>query len=224
MNRKIGLIPGTGKQSKGIALRLGLAGYEVMLGSRTLEKAEKSAEELNKILQSTHFTCGSNVDVVKKCNLIFFVIPYQYIENTLSDLKNHFQEKTILVDVIVPLKFDGGYATCDKKIERNSISEVLQTMLPEKVSIVGGFKTISASILNNIEKPLSVDVFLTSDDEEAKKELQKILVKIEGLRVLDAGPLQFSHTTEQMTAFVINLNRLNKLHHASYKMISSSKE
>ncbi|MFW9924807.1 MAG: NAD(P)-binding domain-containing protein, partial [Candidatus Thorarchaeota archaeon] len=39
MIRKIGLIPGTGKQSKGIALRLGQAGYNVMIGSRSAEKA-----------------------------------------------------------------------------------------------------------------------------------------------------------------------------------------
>ena len=44
---KIGIIGGTGPQGQGIALRLAKAGYNISIGSRTTEKAETIAKELN---------------------------------------------------------------------------------------------------------------------------------------------------------------------------------
>ena len=44
---KIGLIGGTGNQGQGLALRLAMAGHEIKIGSRSLEKAQRIVEELN---------------------------------------------------------------------------------------------------------------------------------------------------------------------------------
>ncbi|MHA1557184.1 MAG: NADPH-dependent F420 reductase [Candidatus Heimdallarchaeota archaeon] len=221
MNRKIGLIPGTGKQSKGIALRLAMAGYSVILGSRTKEKAVLAAKELSEKIPEIQFIGESNEEVVKKCNLLFFAVPYQNMADTIEKLKPFLQPETILVDVIVPLIFQAGLASCSDEVPNKSVSEYLQTLVPEGITVVGGFKTISASKLNKIDEPLNVDLFLTGDNKEAKQEIKEILSKITGLRPLDAGPLSFSRTTEQMTALVINLNKLNKLKHGSFRIITS---
>ncbi|HUT81585.1 MAG TPA: NADPH-dependent F420 reductase [Candidatus Bathyarchaeia archaeon] len=228
-NRIIGMVPGTGKQSKGIALQLGKAGYEVIIGSRSIEKAETIANELNSILGEKKFIGKQNNDVVKNCNVIFLVVPPEFLGDTLSGIKSQFQPGTILVDVVVPLKFESGLAFCDQEREQDgkkyrSISEYIQANIPENVTLVGGFKTISANKLNKITESLNVDVFLTSDSSEAKEELKEIIRKIQGLRVLDAGPLVYSRTTEQMTALVININKLNKLKHGSYKIITANKD
>ncbi len=221
MNRKIGLIPGTGKQSKGIALRLAMAGYSVILGSRTKEKAVLAAKELSEKIPEGQFIGESNEDVVKRCNLLFVVVPYQNMVDTIEKIKPSLQPETILVDVIVPLTFQAGLASCSDEVPNNSVSEYLQTLVPEGIAVVGGFKTISASKLNKIDEPLNVDLFLTGDNKKAKQEIKEVLSKISGLRPLDAGPLSFSRTTEQMTALVINLNKLNKLKHGSFRIITS---
>ena len=44
---KIGLIGGTGNQGQGLALRLAMAGHEIRIGSRSLEKAQRIVDELN---------------------------------------------------------------------------------------------------------------------------------------------------------------------------------
>ncbi|MFX1253350.1 MAG: NAD(P)-binding domain-containing protein [Promethearchaeota archaeon] len=44
---KIGLIGGTGPQGQGLALRLAMAGHEIKIGSRNLEKAQRIVNELN---------------------------------------------------------------------------------------------------------------------------------------------------------------------------------
>ncbi len=226
--RKIGMIPGTGKQSQGIALRLAQAGYKVMIGSRSTEKATKIAEELNARLSTDQFVGDNNNEVVKQCDIIFLVVPPEYLINTLDGLVNDMKPNTILVDVIVPLSFETGLAYCDDGICTDeatypSVSECIQAKVPESISVVGAFKTVSAAKLNRLEHPLDVDVFLTSNDVDAKSKLINILSKIKSLRVLNAGPLMFSRTTEQMTALVINLNKLNKLKHASFRVISVPK-
>lgn len=220
MTRKIGLIPGTGKQSMGIALRLGQGGYNVLIGSRSKEKAEAVASELNTLLHGSYFSGHENTTVAEQCDLIFIVIPFEHLKETLDLLSPKFKPGTILVDVTVPLTFNQGYASCKKIPPFESASEYIESLISKEINVVGGFKTISASKLNSIEKPINVDVFLTGNNKEAKNELKDILGKIVGLTILDAGPLESSRTTERMTAFVINLNKLNKLKHASFKVIS----
>ncbi len=225
--KKIGMIPGTGKQSQGIALRLGQIGYKIMIGSRSKEKAETISNELNKKLSVNNFYGDENKEVVKQCDILFFVVPPEYICNTIKDLSPYLKSNAIIVDVIVPLTFEAGLAYCNEEMcmegfEYQSVSEYIQAAVPEGVKVVGAFKTISAAKLNKLDHPLDVDVFLTSNSQEAKEELKEIIEKIDGLRVLDAGPLAFSRTTEQMTAFVINLNKLNKLKHASFRIISTA--
>lgn len=44
---RIGLIGGTGNQGQGLALRLAMAGHEIKIGSRNLEKAQRIVDELN---------------------------------------------------------------------------------------------------------------------------------------------------------------------------------
>lgn len=221
MTRKIGLIPGTGKQSQGIALRLGKLGFNIMIGSRNKEKAERVAEELKQISATVNFIGGTYEEVAENSNLIFLVVPYDSLLINLEKIIPKLQAGTIIIDVIVPLVFKRGYACCLEDVPCGSVSEYIQSLVPENVSVVGGFKTVSASKLTAIDKPLDIDLFLTSDKKEVKEELKEIFSKIEGLRVLDAGALMFSRTTEQMTAFVININKLNKLKHASFKLVSS---
>lgn len=220
MERTIGLIPGTGKQSQGIAKRLGLAGYKVMIGSRTKEKAERIATELNEKLSLTTFHGDENLEVVKQCDILFLVLPYEYLYDSLQEFMPHFKPNAIIVDVIVPLTFKAGNATCLDDVPEKSVSEYIQSLVPEGVSVVGGFKTISASKLNKIDSPMNVDVFLSANNQEAKEIITEMITKIDGLTVLDSGPLMYSRTTELMTAFVINLNKRNKLKHASFRIIS----
>ena len=46
----IAVLGGTGKEGKGLAYRWAKAGYIVIIGSRTSEKAENAAKDLNVML------------------------------------------------------------------------------------------------------------------------------------------------------------------------------
>ncbi|PVX23092.1 MAG: hypothetical protein CW691_11515, partial [Candidatus Bathyarchaeum sp.] len=55
---KIGLIGGTGNQGQGLALRLAMAGHEIKIGSRNLEKAQKIVDELNTHIDNVSAALG----------------------------------------------------------------------------------------------------------------------------------------------------------------------
>ncbi len=47
---KIAILGGTGKEGKGLAYRWALAGHDVVIGSRQLEKAQAAVEEIKTLL------------------------------------------------------------------------------------------------------------------------------------------------------------------------------
>ena len=48
---RLAIIGGTGKEGKGLAYRWAKAGYSVIIGSRTEEKAVEAASDLNKLIE-----------------------------------------------------------------------------------------------------------------------------------------------------------------------------
>ena len=50
MNLKIGFISGTGKEGQALAIRLGLSGHSIFIGSRNISKAELSGNHIKSIL------------------------------------------------------------------------------------------------------------------------------------------------------------------------------
>ncbi|MEM3796371.1 MAG: NAD(P)-binding domain-containing protein, partial [Archaeoglobaceae archaeon] len=70
---KIAVLGGTGNLGIGLSLRLAILGYEVVVGSRSEEKAKAKAEEYLKIL-SEHGYAGKitgavNAEASRQCDL-----------------------------------------------------------------------------------------------------------------------------------------------------------
>ena len=49
----ISILGGTGKEGKGLAFRWGRAGYKIIIGSRSLEKAEAAVRDIHSYLPET---------------------------------------------------------------------------------------------------------------------------------------------------------------------------
>ena len=65
---RIAILGGTGKEGGGLALRWAQKGYEIIIGSRQLEKAETSAKKLNDLLGSdTIIGMKNNIATIVPC-------------------------------------------------------------------------------------------------------------------------------------------------------------
>ncbi|MDH3674001.1 MAG: NADPH-dependent F420 reductase [Anaerolineae bacterium] len=215
MTKIIAILGGTGNEGPGLARRWARSGqYQVIIGSRQTEKAERVASELNEQLGQNLITGLANSDAAQAAEICVLTVPYSAQGPTLSSLKDTLQGK-ILVDVTVPLKPpkvshvdvpDGG-----------SAGQEAQAILGDGVRVVSAFQNVGAAHLAEDESHIECDVLVCGDDREAK--LAAIaLAEAAGMRGVDAGPLQNAVVVEGLTAVLIGINLRHKVKGAGIKI------
>ena len=75
---------------------------------------------------------------------------------------------------------------------------------------VAAFQTISAHDLLDPGKHINSDVVVCSDDHNAKERVMRLAEKISGIRAVDGGALRNAAYVEQITALLLNINRIYK--------------
>ena len=111
---------------------------------------------------------------------------------------------------MAPLTFSKGRIS-STPVEEGSAAVQAQQILPNS-RVVGAFHNISATDLLVPGKPIDSDVIVCSDDAEAKKYVINLSEKIEGIRGIDGGRLENSKYSEELTALLLNINKIYKAH------------
>jgi len=221
MTQTIAVIGGTGNEGPGLALRWARSGsYQVIIGSRQLEKAQRVADELNARLGSETIHGMTNPEAAAAADLAVLTVPYNAHAATLESIRAGVHGK-ILVDVTVPLQ--------PPKVSRvyippgGSAAIEAQTLLGEAVRVVAAFQNVSATHLSDPDRPIECDVLVCGDDKEAKIEVIA-LAEAAGLRGLDAGPLANAVVIEGLTAVLIGINIRYKVKAAGIKITGLEQE
>jgi NADPH-dependent F420 reductase len=221
----VGLIGGTGEEGRGLALRWAIAGAQVTIGSRTIERAKTTADELSQLLQtrsgqgsSQRLGYGENRVVISRSELVLLTVPFAHAASTLETHRQDFREGSILIDITVPVSFEQGRVRYVELAE-GSASEHLKARLQDNVPLVAAFKTEPAHLLAEIDEPLDCDSFVASDSKEAKARVIEAIGFIAGLRAIDAGTLYSARTLERMTVLAIGINRRHKIKTARYRVV-----
>ena len=212
---KIAILGGTGEQGPGLALRWAKAGEEVIIGSRQKEKGEKVAVELNQELGKELIRGTDNVTAAAAADVIVMTVPYSAHIGTLESVKEQCKGK-IFVDVSVPL--DPENARRVTMPPAGSASEEAQQVLGPDVKVVCALQNISAHLLRDINAEIDCDV-LVCGDKDARPPVMQLISKIGGgIRAISAGPLEAARQIEPITALLIRLNILNKVHSAGIRI------
>ncbi len=212
---KIAILGGTGEQGPGLALRWAKAGEEVIVGSRQKEKGEKVAIELNQELGQELIRGTDNVTAAAAADIIVLTVPYSAHIGTLESVKEQCKGK-IFVDVSVPLDPDNARRTIMPEV--GSASEEAQQVLGPDVKVVCALQNISAHLLRDINATIDCDV-LVCGDKDARPTVMQLINKIGGgIKAVSAGPLEAARQIEPITALLIRLNILNKVHSAGIRI------
>ena len=150
MTKTIAVLGGTGNEGPGLARRWAQSGrYNVIIGSRQAEKAQRVAAELNEQIGQNALSGQANEDAARAADICVLTVPYAAQGPTLRSLKEILQGK-ILIDVTVPLK--------PPKVARvnipagGSAGQEAQAILGEGVRVVSAFQNISATHLSDDEE------------------------------------------------------------------------
>ena len=209
----LAVLGGTGKEGKGLAYRWAKAGYRVIIGSRTSEKAESAAADLNEILGKEIVSGLENAEAAKKADILVLTVPYSAHRSTLESVKEAAQGK-ILVDVTVPLV--PPKVTKVQMPEAGSAAQEAQEILGEHVNVVAAFQNISHEHLFD-ERPINCDVLVTGKGKAARLEVLK-LVEAAGMKGWDAGVIENTAVVEGLTSLLIYINQQNKVKSAGIKI------
>ncbi len=209
---RIGIIGGTGKMGKGLAIRWVLAGHKVTVGSRSLDKARNTVNEIlhvigeeykNKLYSDTY------KNTVRDNEVIVLSIPYFALEQTLNVIENVVDKDKIILSPIVPIVFKDKKPTLIKNGDLSVAEEIARYLKSE--NIVSGFHTLPYRRLLSYEKEIKGDIVVFSDSKYAKKTIMELVKDIPSLRPLDGGGLEKSVIIERFTYLLLEVRRINKL-------------
>jgi len=203
----IGFLGGTGPEGRGLALRLGLAGEKVFIGSRDAVRAAEVALKLKAIGHLSDVRGGLNEEAASIADVIFVVVPFPAQRPLLESLKGQLEGK-VVVDTVVPVTYSGGRFDM-AVVDEGSAALQAQVLLPGS-RIVAAFQTISAHNLLDIATSVEGDVVTCGDDDEAKTLVMGLAEHIPTLRAIDGGGLENSRYVDGITALLLNINRYYK--------------
>ena len=107
---RIALLGGTGNKGKGLALRWAPK-HDVIIGSRSAEKAEEAAAFCEELLSEEGTTCTlsgeENVEAIADCDVAVFALQYQHAMPTAVTINGNLDPSAIVVSPIVPIAKNG---------------------------------------------------------------------------------------------------------------------
>ncbi|HEX8732093.1 MAG TPA: NAD(P)-binding domain-containing protein [Ktedonobacterales bacterium] len=196
-------IIGAGKMARGIGMRMVQAGESVTIMDRTPENAQALAQELDATSRLGALVKAAPLGGPIMDDMVVLALFYPVEREVVGQLQQQLAGKTT-VEITNPTNeaYD-DLATPPG----SSAAEEIAAMLPNSIVVKAFNTTFAGTLVEGSVAGQPLDVFLASDDPNAKARLALIL-KAGGLRPLDAGPLKRArqleglgllHITQQFT-------------------------
>ncbi len=197
----IAILGGTGDLGSGLAKRWLAAGYSVVVGSRSAEKAQAFAKELGGAARG-----DDNVGAAKSADIVVLAVPFGSHEATLREVKDAVQGK-IVVDAAVPLV--PPKVSVVQLPPEGSAAQIAQTLLGEGVKVVSAFHNVGATKLHAGGRA-DCDVLVFGNDKESRDIVIGLANEVATCGI-DGGVLANSAAAEALTSVLIGINRRYKV-------------
>ncbi len=204
----IAVLGGTGKEGRGLALRWAAKGHDVVIGSRSAERAQAAAVEIRERAGANARVRGAdNIAAAQAASVVVLAVPFSAQVATAEEVAQQLAGK-ILIDVTVPL--------APPKVDRvqlppcGSAVQALQSHLGAQVKVVSAFQNVSAGHLWDLDHTVDCDVLVCGDDADAREAVVR-LAEDAGMRAWHAGVLANSAAAEALTSVLIAINKRYKI-------------
>lgn len=209
----LAVIGGTGALGSVLAMRWAAAGYPVVLGSRSREKAEAAAREIKSPHGVPPVRGDDNAGAARAGDIIVIAVPYSNHEAILDEIKDFVAGK-IVVDTVVPLV--PPKLSLVQLPAQGSAAQIAQARLGDSVRVVSAFHHVAAAKLR-AGGAIDCDVLVFGNDREAR-DVVIALADAVGTRGIDGGPIANSVAGEALTSVLIGINRRYKVDGAGIRI------
>lgn len=202
----LAIIGGTGALGSGLAARWAAAGYAVVLGSRSPEKAAAAASAIEPANGAPPVRGDSNAGAARAGDVVVIAVPYASHDATLDEIKDAVAGK-IVIDAVVPLV--PPKVSVVQLPAQGSAAQIAQVRLGDGARVVSAFHNVGAAKLL-AGGAIDCDVLVFGNDRSARDTVIALADAI-GTRGIDGGVLANSVAAEALTSVLIGINRRYKI-------------
>jgi NADPH-dependent F420 reductase len=197
----IGIIGGTGDLGSGLAKAWGAAGYRVVIGSRSKDKAVEAAAALGHGIEG-----ADNLAAAQAGDVVVLAVPFASHDATIREI-GHALDGKIFVDAAVPLA--PPKVSTVQLPEGGSAAQIAKSLLGDGVRVVSAFHNVGAAKLHQGGR-VDCDVLVFSDDKAARDVVIELCGSV-ARRGVGGGALANSVAAEALTSVLIWINRHYKV-------------
>ena len=201
---RIGILGGTGPAGSALAARLASVGFDVVLGSRSAERAEQTTSELlgkwpgrELKIDPADNTGAAATDIV------VLATPWDGASQTVKSVEQLLHGKVVISMANALIRIGSEFQPLVPP--RGSVAASVQAAVPD-CQVAAAFHHVPAKELGDLDHPIESDVLICSDHRRATAATSEIVAKIPNMRPLDAGELSNAAPIEAFAAVLLQLN------------------
>jgi NADPH-dependent F420 reductase len=201
---QIGVLGGTGPEGKALAVRLASVGIDVVIGSRSHDRAIAAVEELKAKWPDHELPLkGADNQDAAQAPLLVIATPWDAAASTALSVAEHLDGKVVISIANALARVGDEFQALIPA--RGSVAVHVQATVPAS-RVVAAFHHLPARALGAIDRPMDGDVLVCADDDAARAEASALVSAIPALRPLDAGTLSNASAVEAFTAVLLGIN------------------
>ena len=198
----VAILGGTGQQGNALVRRWARAGVAVIIGSRSVTRAEAAAHAIRAAMPQAQVEGADLVSAAATATIVVLAVPYPAHRATLEAVRDAVQGK-ILVDVTVPM--EPPHVARVALPPEGSAALAAQRLLGPGVRVVAAFHTVPAPLLADRDAVIDGDVLVCGDDRSARDTIVA-LARAAGLSALHGGGLANAAAAEALACIQVFLN------------------
>lgn len=204
MGLSVGILGGTGPAGKGLAARLASVGVEVVVGSRSPDRAEEACSSVVERWPARRLRLepGDNA-AAADAELVVVATPWEAAASTAASLAEHLDGKVVVSMANAVTRLGEGFQALVPP--RGSVAAHVQTAV-SGARVAAAMHHLPARSLAQLDMPVDSDVLVCSDHRSAWEATAELIGLVPGLRPLDAGTLSNAGPVEALTAVLLHLN------------------
>ena len=209
----LAIIGGTGALGTGLAMRWAGAGYPVVLGSRSSEKAKAAARDIEPGNGAPPVRGDDNLGAARAGDIVVIAVPFSSHDAILDEIEDAVVGK-IVVDAVVPLV--PPRVSLVQLPAQGSAAQIAHERIGDTARVVSAFHNVGAAKLR-AGGAVDCDVLVFGNDRSARDSVIALAEAI-GTRGIDGGPIANSVAAEALTSILIGINRRYKVDGAGLRI------
>jgi hypothetical protein len=201
---KIGILGGTGPAGRALAARLAAVGHDVVIGSRSAERAQEICDEVVAAWPARQLALsGADNEGAASAEVVVVATPWDAAADTAASVAAQLEGKVVISMANALVRAHKQFTPLIPG--RGSIAAHVQAAVPGAL-VAAAFQHLPARELGDLDAEVECDVLICSDHRRATDVTAEITASIPGCRALDAGGLGSASPVEAFTALLLQLN------------------